>query len=180
MAIKDPFITPIPQVWRLFALLLYLNEARPTNYMWQVRKIQVLYDYQPGQTYGAACPANHIYVVDRYGAGAQTVASFAPSAGANQVATWTGTKSMYDGMRFHYQHACANRIPWLTPNPAGSSRPNKKPASAGALVFGAGDGPAGAERAGFEPAMVLPILAFQASALDHYATSPTGLHASIA
>lgn len=29
-----------------------------------------------------------------------------------------------------------------------------------------------AERAGFEPAKVLPLLAFQASALDHYATSP--------
>ena len=31
-----------------------------------------------------------------------------------------------------------------------------------------------AERAGFEPAKVLPLLAFQASALDHYATSPEG------
>ncbi len=29
-----------------------------------------------------------------------------------------------------------------------------------------------AERAGFEPAKVLPLLAFQASALGHYATSP--------
>lgn len=62
-----------------------------------------------------------IYLVDRYGAGAQTVADFnSLSAGTDQVVEWTGVDTLYDGMRFHYQHACTYRIPWLTPNPAGA------------------------------------------------------------
>ena len=74
-----------------------------------------------GQTYGAACSPNYVYLVDRYGAGAQTVANFnSLSAGADQVVEWTGVDTLYDGMRFHYQHACTYRIPWLTPNPAGA------------------------------------------------------------
>lgn len=47
---------------------------------------------------------------------------------------------MYDGMRFHYQHACANRIPWLTPNPAGSMTIKK------IVLFGVGNSPVPRQR----------------------------------
>ena len=44
---------------------------------------------------------------------------------------------MWDGMRFHYQHACTYRIPWLTPNPAGSMTVKK------IVLFGVGNSPLG-------------------------------------